>query len=338
MSILLIIIGISVLILIHEAGHFLVAKKLGLLVEEFGFGFPPRLWSKKIGETTYSLNLLPFGGFVKIHGEQQADQADIPERAFFTQKAWKRSLIIVAGVFMNFILGWLLMSLIFFVGVPKTVLLSQVAAGSPADLAGLKAGDRVANFEKSQDFIDFVNKNRGQKISLTVQRGSESLNIALTPRLIVPEGEGPLGVALVEAGVDKRSFFASLYEGLKNSLLLMWGILLGLFNLIASLVTQGQVLAGFVGPVGIFGVANQAGELGMIYLVQLLALISLNLTILNVLPFPALDGGRLFFILLEKIKGSPLSPSFERSANAAGFVFLLFVMIAITVRDIIALL
>src|SRR3989344_6857263 len=145
MAILIVIVGISLLIFVHELGHFLVAKKMGLLVEEFGFGFPPRLFSWKKGETTYSLNWLPFGGFVKIYGEDPSE-AD-GERSFSNQKAWKRSLLIVAGVLMNFLLGWLLMSVIFMVGIPKAIFISEVVPESPAAMVGLQTEDEVSGFE-----------------------------------------------------------------------------------------------------------------------------------------------------------------------------------------------
>lgn len=332
MTILIVIIGISLLILIHEFGHFLVAKKMGLLVEEFGFGFPPRLFSKKIGETTYSLNLLPFGGFVKIFGEDPLATATAgQERSFAAQPAWKRALIIVAGVLMNFLLGWLLMSIIFMIGTPKAILIAEVLPGSPAEVTGIMPQDQILGFEKAKDFIDFVNKNRGKEIALDISRGGEELSFKVIPRV---EGEGPVGVSLVEAGVDKQPFFLAIWEGLKTAGFIVAAIFGAFLNLIWGFLTQGKVLVDFVGPIGIFGVASQAGELGFLYLVQLIAMISLNLTVLNIFPFPALDGGRLLFVLIEKIKGSPLSQNFERAANTAGFILLLLAMIAITIRDI----
>ncbi len=333
MTIFIVIIGISLLILIHEFGHFLIAKKMGLLVEEFGFGFPPRLFSKKLGETTYSLNLLPFGGFVKIFGEDSGGQ--IPEeskmRSFSHQPAWKRALIIVAGVLMNFLLGWFLMSIIFMIGTPKALLIAEVLPGSPAEIVGIMPQDQILGFEKAGDFIDFVNKNRGEEIALSINRGGEELSFKVIPRV---EGEGAVGVSLVEAGVDKKPFLDAIWEGLKTAGFIVFAIFGAFLNLIWGFLTQGKVLVDFVGPIGIFGVASQAGSLGFLYLVQLIAMISLNLTVLNIFPFPALDGGRLLFVLIEKIKGSPLSQNFERTANTAGFILLLLAMIAITVRDI----
>lgn len=315
---------------------------MGLLVEEFGFGFPPRLFSLKKGETTYTINLLPFGGFVKIAGEDpagggrfvDAGATALPERLFSHQKAWKKALVIVAGVAMNFILGWALMSLIFMIGTPRALLVSEILPGSQAEKVGLLAQDQIKGFSGAKDFIDFVNKNRGKEVVLKINRDGEELSFAVTPRIT---GEGAVGVALVEAGVERQSFFTALWSGLSAAVNIIIGILLAFANLIWGLLTSGRVLVDFVGPIGIFGVAQQAGSLGFLYLVQLIALISLNLTVLNILPFPALDGGRLFFILIEKIKGSPLPQNFERTANTFGFILLLLLMIAITARDIVRL-
>lgn len=334
MVIVIVIIGISFLILVHEFGHFLAAKSFGLLVEEFGFGFPPKIFSKKIGETVYSLNLLPFGGFVKIYGETPQSGAMDRLRSFSHQSAGKRILVILAGVLMNFIFGWLIISSVYIIGVPRSLVITGLNENSPAALAGIKIGDQIADFKESDDFIGFVKENRGREIILNIKRGGESIPFKLIPRVDAPPGEGALGVAFSEAGLEKQPLLRSFVEGFKTSILIIGSIFSGLWSLLVGLFTQGKILEGFVGPVGIFGFANQAAGLGLVYLLQLIGLISLNLFVLNVLPFPALDGGRLFFILIEKIKGSPLSPNFEKSANAFGFIVLLILMIAITVRDI----
>lgn len=336
MDILIVIIGISVLILIHEFGHFLAARKFGVLVEEFGFGFPPRLFSRRIGETLYSLNLLPFGGFVRLYGENQWEELNAEKRArgFFVQPAWKRSLIIIAGVAMNFFLGWMLMSLIFAVGTPRAVVVSDILPESPAEQAGILPNDQFKDFQSGEDFISFIDQNRGKEIVLDINRQGETLEIKVTPRV---SGEGALGVAVVEAGVERHSLPASVWEGLKASVATIAGILVAFANLFWGLITQGRLMVDFVGPIGIFGIANQAGSMGFIYLVQLVALISLNLAVLNIFPFPALDGGRFLFVVIEKIKGSPLRPEFERSANAIGFLLLLVLIVVVTVRDVVHL-
>lgn len=336
MYILIVVIGISLLILIHEFGHFLAARKFGLIVEEFGFGFPPRLFAKKIGETLYSLNLLPFGGFVRLYGENQWEKVDAEKqkRSFFVQPAWKRALVIIAGVVMNFVIGWILMSTVFMFGTPRALLVSEIIPGSPAEQVGIMQQDVLRGFENASGFISYIDQNRGKEITLTVVRQGKELEFTATPRLT---GVGALGVAVIEAGIERHSFLSSFWEGLKASGAMIVGILGALVNLVWGVITQGKVLIDFVGPVGIFGIANEAGSLGFIYLVQLLAMISLNLAVLNIFPFPALDGGRLLFIAIEKVKGSPINLEWEKSANAIGFLLLLVLIIAVSIHDVIKL-
>jgi regulator of sigma E protease len=341
---LFVIVGLSILILGHEAGHFFAAKRLGLKVDEFGFGFPPRMFSWKRGETEYSFNWLPFGGFVKIAGENDRMHEGVeklvllPEaekqRLFVFRPAWQRTIITVAGVFVNFVIGWLLVSSILMIGTPQAVVVSEVQKDSPADEVGIESGDVIKNYLHSSDFINFVGENRGKEIEVSLQRGDEVISIKVTPRITTTPGEGALGVLLAEAGEARQSFFPALWEGLKRTGLIFWITILTFYELIKNLFVHGSLLGGVVGPVGIFGVAQQTGELGFIYLVQLISLISINLAAINLIPFPALDGGRLFLIVIEKIKGSPISLKTEAWVNGIGFVFLIFLMIIITIRDV----
>lgn len=338
MVVAVVIIGISALIIIHELGHFLAAKLHGLYVEEFGFGFPPRIFSKKIGETLYSFNLLPFGGFVKIHGESRdAVKAGMESRSFAYQSFWKKASIVLSGVAMNFVVGWFVVSAVFMIGTPKTLVVTDVAAGSPAAAAGLHEGDILMHFQSAEKFISFVNENRGRQVTLAINRGGKQLEISVVPRISPPDGEGALGVGFTEAGVPATPILTSLWEGFRTSLFIVAAIFSAIGKLLFTLFTSGQILESFVGPVGIFGIANQAASIGLPFLFQLLGLISLNLFILNILPFPALDGGRMLFLIIEKLRGAPFSAKTERSANAVGFLLLILLMIAITVRDVINL-
>lgn len=339
MTIVIFIIALSALILIHELGHFLAAKWFGLLVEEFGIGFPPRLFGKKIGETVYSVNLLPFGGFVRIHGESR-DRHVIetqPEKSFWFLRAWKRAVILGAGVIMNFVLGWIVLAAIYMVGAPKGVIVTNVSPDSPAASAGLLQNDRILDFERTEDFINFVNGKKGEEIMVRVARGGETTEVNVVPRVNPPEGQGPLGVSLTEVGFSKLPFFQSLKEGLVSSFKILGGIVAALAGLIGGIFIGKPALESFVGPVGVFQAASQAADFGFAYFMQIIGLISLNLVVLNVLPIPALDGGRLFFLLIEKLKGSPIRPERERAANAIGFIALLLLMVAITIRDVIKL-
>lgn len=341
---LLVFLGLSFLILAHEAGHFFMGKLFGLKVEEFGFGFPPRMFAKKFGETEYSINWLPFGGFVKIAGENDAFDEEAGKHAakptgeqkryFVFQPAWKRSVVVLAGVTVNFLLGWLLLSGILMAGTPPLVVISGVAPDSPAQQAGLREGDIIKDYRDVQSFISFVNENKGKEISLTLLRQDGEVTVTTTPRSVLEENQGPLGVVLSDAGVPKQGFFKALYVGFIEAWRICWLTLVGFYQLIKTLVVDASLTPGVVGPVGIFTVAQQTGSLGFIYLVQLLSLISLNLAVVNLIPFPALDGGRFFLIMIEKIKGSPIPRRLEGYVNAFGFAFLLLLMVLLTFRDV----
>lgn len=344
MIILLIILGISALILIHELGHFLAAKMSGVPVEEFGIGYPPRLISKKIGETRYSINLLPFGGFVKIKG----DEADITEslvkgeaaeekgikKYFYELSAWRRILVLSAGVAMNFVLGWFIFSSLFLFGTMPALIINQVMPESPAAKAGLISGDRIVEFQKAQDFINFINSNKGKDIALKVERDGKELVVNAVPRTEVPIGQGALGIGVSQLGFPKLGFFTSLKEGFVISITIAKDVFRAIYNIFAGIFTGAKVFEGVVGPVGIFQIATRAAQTGLVYFLQLLGLITVNLAVLNILPFPALDGGRLLFIAIEKIKGSRISVKKEALANAVGFAILLFLMFVITIRDV----
>jgi len=331
-SVFFVIVGISLLILVHEWGHFIAARAFKLIVEEFGIGFPPRLFAKKKGETTYSINSVPLGGFVKIYGEHPVPGKAIanPGRSFLHQPAWKRAIIISAGVIMNFIFGWVVISTILFIGSPSLILVDLVAPNSPAALAGLQQGDQITGFTDAEALVKHVIDNKGQEISLTIKRGKEELTTTLTPRVDPPKNEGALGVALRDAGVPQHSFFESISKGFISSVVIVGAVFAGLYQ---AIFAPQHIL----GPVGIFDVAVSTGDLGLIYLFQFLALISLNLVVLNILPIPALDGGRLLFILIEKIRGKRFTPKTEMVANAIGFSFLIILIILITLKDIVGL-
>jgi regulator of sigma E protease len=353
--IIIVILGLSLLILGHEAGHFFVAKMFGLKVDEFGIGFPPRITAKKIGDTEYSINWLPFGGFVRISGERGEFEGVSPEqgaggaptnpeaiavspeekkRLFYNQPAWKKSLIVLAGVFMNFLLGWALITIVLIVGVPQTLVISGTQTGSPAMQAGIKAGDIVKGYTDSQNFINFVTENKGKPIDLTVIRNNKDITYTLTPRTDAPAGQGALGVALEEGGAQRENPFAAVWHGLQDAAILSWLTIQAFYDLIKQVFVHASIPAGVVGPVGIFGIAEETGKIGLAYLLQFLGIISINLMIVNCIPFPALDGGRFLLVLIEKLKGSSLSYKVEAAINGVGFVLLLALMVVLTIRDV----
>ncbi len=347
MIILFVIIGLSILILGHELGHFFAAKLFKLRIDEFGFGFPPRIFAKKKGETEYSFNALPFGGFVKIAGENdrisgeteklQALSIEDKKRIFLFQPAWKRAVIILAGVLINFVLGWILFSATFMIGTPQAVIITTIEQGSPAEKAGIAMNDILKDFKDSESFINFVNTNKGKEIEVAVLRGGEEKLIKAVPRVTTGPNEGALGVGLSPVGFESENFFSSIASGFKQTIFVSWGTVQGFYMMIKGLIFSGSLSGDITGPVGIFSLANQIGQIGWAYLINLMALISINLAVINLIPFPALDGGRFFMILIEKIKGSPVPIKVEAIINGIGFALLLALMVFITARDIIKL-
>jgi len=338
---ILIFIGVlAVVVLVHEWGHFFAARKFGMFVKEFGFGFPPRLWGKKKGETMWSVNAIPLGGFVHIAGEDgetlgQDQKNAIPPHRFFSAKpAWQRAIVLAAGVTMNFLLGWLLFSIVFAVGATGSVVVSSVGQGTPADVAGLREGDVIEGFESLDAFLSYIADHKGREISLAVLQGGERHEIVLTPRQEVPEGEGPLGVGVVFGGFERMSVWDAVWGALLYSAQIFSLIFVLLFKLIASIFGGANILQNLSGPVGIYQATAQASGLGIVYLLNIVALISVNLAAINIFPFPALDGGRIVFLGLEKLKGSSISIRTQQIVNASGFFLMIALLIYITAQDV----
>ena len=348
-TLLIFILILGILVLVHEWGHFIVAKKSGLTVEEFGFGFPPRIFSFKVNETLYSINLLPLGGFVKILGED-GGETNSP-KSFSSKLTGIRSLITAAGVMMNFALGALLLIIGFYIGLPQVIneeneaiaksiqiQIIAISNNSPAEKANLKLGDSIEDFGEISIFQDFISKNKGKEVNLKIKRGEDYLEIKIVPRMNPPEGEGALGMALAKTGLVSYSWYESVWLGIKSSFIITWEIIKGFFELIKNLMVSQKIPQEVAGPVGIAVLAGQAINLGFVYFLQLVALISLNLAVLNLIPFPALDGGRLLFLGIEKIKGSKVNPKIENAIHSIGIVLLLALVVLITYRDILKLL
>lgn len=357
MTVLIFLIVLSVLVLAHEWGHFITAKRAGAKVEEFGFGFPPRVFSIKRGGTEFSFNLIPFGGFVKIYGELGDHKSD--PRSFAGLKISKRAKIISAGVVMNVILAFMLLSFVNLIGKPVIVddantasakhlrlQVMGVAKDSPASNAGIKEADfisgvsldgSIVSFDTVQSFKDFIENAKGREISLKLKRGSEVIESKLVPRENPPPDEGAIGVSIARVGIVRSNPLLFLWYGLKDTVLMFWLILSSLFLLFKTLIFEGRLMGELAGPIGIATLTGQAYSMGIAYLINLVAVLSIHLAILNFLPFPALDGGRLVFLLAEKIKGRPISQKIEQAVNMAGFVLLLALMFFVTWKDIVRL-
>lgn len=346
---LIVFLGVlSLLVLVHEFGHYIVAKKNGVWVEEFGIGYPPRVWSKKYGETLYSVNLLPLGGFVRLHGEQTEDGVTKPKRAFVNKSKKVRFLILAAGVFMNFLLAVFCFAIYYgFSGVPREsdkVIISGVVGGGPADEAGIKAMDVVLAVDGEKvysmnDFSKLISQKKGSETSIELLSEGESVSkeIKIIPRVDVPENEGPLGVFITQteiyfAPVWQRPFLG-IYYGFKDAI--FWGkqVLFGLYAMIIN-IFKGQVPKDIAGPVGIFAITTEVAKVGILPLINFIGIFSVNLAVVNFLPFPALDGGRFLFIILEKIFGKKVLPKVEAAIHGAGMLLLLSLFVMVTFIEV----
>lgn len=348
---LLIFFGVlSVLVLIHELGHFLVARWVGVKVEEFGFGLPPRIWGKRIGETIYSLNYLPIGGFVRLFGEDENPGGDT-KRAFINKSKRARIAIVVAGVVMNFLLAVGVFSFLYTkLGIPtvtNVVKVVGVALNSPAETVGIKEGDiirqfkdgvRVEEIKDSGRFISLVAQAKGREIEVGIERVGELIYFNLNPRENPPLGEGSLGIAI--SSVESKFYpwyempFRATYFGVSEAFEWTRMIGSGLGGLVSGLITAGRVPADISGPVGIYQVVAQVAKTGYLNLLRLVGILSVNLAVLNILPFPALDGGRLLFIMLEAVFGRKVAPKFERVVHAVGLAILITLILLVTVKDL----
>lgn len=341
-SILVFLLVLSILVIVHEFGHYIVAKKNGIWVEEFGFGLPPRVFGKKIGETIYSINALPFGGFVKLHGEMTEDDVTKKDKAFLNKSLWVKTAVITAGVVMNFILAVLAFGIVYsFTGIPrdtKEVKVLNIATNSPAQDAKILVGDIVRKVDGQEiksvaEFVSRIETKKGKKTVLELQ----DRKVTITPRANPPAGEGPLGVSITNtenyfAPVWQRPFLGA-YFGTKEAL--FWGkkVVNGFISIFTDLF-HGKSPKDISGPVGVFAVTSEVAKTGILPLINLLGIISVNLAVLNIIPFPALDGGRLLFIIIEAVLGKKVAPKVEGVIHSVGMAILLLAILAITFKDV----
>ncbi|PIS06692.1 hypothetical protein COT79_03280 [Candidatus Berkelbacteria bacterium CG10_big_fil_rev_8_21_14_0_10_43_14] len=350
MTIFIFIIILAVLILIHEFGHFIVARMVGIEVEEFAIGFPPRLLSKKIKGTTYSINLIPLGGYVKLLGENGESTS---HKAFVNKPVIPRLVVIVAGVTMNIILAVVIFTIGYMIGMAPlsidaqslggdqstTVFIAGTLADSPAQKAGLESGDSIFSLDMEvmgsiTDIQAFTKKHQGETVDLMIVRDGAKTDKTIT----LATGDAPLGIQLVESINVKLSFIKALSAGLRETWLGITTIVVFVINLVKNIFVSGSVAQEVSGPVGIYTLTAQATKLGFTYLLSLVALLSINLAVLNIMPFPALDGGRALFIALEGIFGRKIvREQVESVIHTVGFILLIILILAITARDILRL-
>ena len=369
LTIVTFLVVLSLLVFVHEFGHFWTARKLGLKPREFGFGFKPRAigiykstdgsWKKVRGskevkdaaDTIYSLNWLPIGGFVELGEDEEAAEGD--SNHFSKKKPWERVVILLAGVTMNIILAFVLISVGYMIGLPQVIddvdsganILSEqiqivgVSENSPAKSAGLAVGDIVlsvnGNSLENTEFLEkYAHENVDQELSYLIKRGGEQFEQKITPVIREETGRGGIGIGIVETGIVKYPFFTSIWKGAVTTVDLTGAILGAFYGLLKNIFSGQGVGADVAGPVGIAVLTGQVARMGFVYILQFAAMLSINLAIINALPFPALDGGRVLFIIIEKIKGSPVKREIEGMFHYVGFALLMLLVLVVTFKDV----
>jgi regulator of sigma E protease len=370
------IIVLAILIFVHELGHFLAARASGIRVDAFKLGFGPKIFAWKRGETEYGINLIPFGGYVKIHGENPDEESvSGPDaaRSFVNKPRWKQVVVLVAGVTFNFIFAWVLYVLGFTFGmttdnferynddiVNKRVMVVYVAENSPASKAGFEVGDVITDIFKpasvsssdefntstssriastgglisAEDIPRFVNDSKGKTLQFTIVKDEVEKVIEIKPVEGIVDGKYAIGINPALVGDVHLPFFHAIWEGFHYTLVMIRETAIGLGSFVGNIFQGTAKLSDVSGPVGIAGIVGTAADLGFTYLIMITALISINLGVINLVPFPALDGGRVLFVLIEAVIRRRIPMKFTNWVNGIGFALLMLLMLVVTYRDI----
>ncbi len=364
MSILIFLAVLFVLVLVHELGHFAVAKWTGMRVDEFGIGFPPKLFGIKKGETEYTLNLFPVGGFVRIFGEDSivnGEDVHTVNNSFTSKNKLAQSAVLVAGVTMNILFAWLLVAIAFGIGVKSIVAeedasdtaqltVTHVLPGSPAEVGSLPVGAVIQGVTVGEQklsaltpsaFSTFVGSYKDVPLTIIYTYSGELRMVQIIPTagVIAEDAEkSAVGIALAQIDTIPRSFIDSVSDSFVYVVTGLHDITLGIGNLVFDAVRFKADFSQVAGPIGIVGLVGEASAFGLTSLLMFTAFISLNLAVINILPFPALDGGRLLFVVIEAVKGSAINSRYVAVLNTAGFLLLITLMIAVTWNDIVRML
>ena len=356
LTLLVALFSLVALMVIHEFGHFIIAKKFGVKVEEFGIGYPPRLFGKKFGETLYSVNLLPLGAFVKIYGEEGGVD---DYRSFSNLVIWKRMMIVLGGVIAFWLAAIFIFSIVFTMGadIPigdqeisglknPQVKIIFVSPDSPAEKSGLKAGDtiiearvvdsEIVKINKISDFQKITKDNLGKDLSLIINRQGEDMTVSLTPRLSWPTTEGPTGTTLERTAtlIEKYPFYMAPVRGAVFTWEVTVNAVKGLYQVFANIFSGKGVPNGaeFAGPLGITVFLATAANYGVGYFLYFIGVISVFVAIFNLFPIPALDGGKMIFLIIEKIRKKPVSVKIEQNITIVFFILLITMSLFITIK------
>lgn len=328
MTIIYAIIIFCLLIFVHEFGHFIAAKACGVKVNEFSIGMGPAFFKRQKGETLYSLRIFPIGGFCAMEGE---DEDSDDERAFNRKPAWQRAIVLAAGALMNLITAVILMIIIAFWSGQATTVIDQVLDDSPAYEAGLETGDEIIDINGSEinewnDIIGVIGESREETASITVIRDGKEETLISSMEYDEEAGRYKIGIT----PVIEHNVIASVGAGIRNT----GDMTVMMYDIIKKLFTGEVSTKELSGPVGIVYAVSDTAKAGIIYVVYLAALLSLNLAIMNMLPFPALDGGRLLFLIIRKITGKRVTDEMEGKIHFIGIVLLMLLMVYVTWNDI----
>lgn len=345
----------GIIVFVHELGHFVMAKKAGARVDEFGFGFGPKLLKFKKGETTYSVNLFPLGGFVKIFGESEGEEEETKkpdERSFNSKTPWQKTQILVAGVIMNLLLAFVILTVALAVGIqplmPNTqnlpgvvsdqrVIIADISKDSPAKNAGIEAISQIVAINgepviSSFEVITKVNEIKENPIVFKLKKDENSYEKTVTPK---KEGDFYLvGIVLKDEGKIKSPLVWAPVGALFMSYDMIKATIQGFFGFLGQLFFDFKVSENVTGPVGIYKMTGAVSQLGFSFLMQFIAIISLTLGVINILPFPGLDGGHLMFLIMEAVSGKKISQKIKNSFALAGIALLILLMAIVTWKDL----
>ena len=337
MSLVYFLIVLSVLVVIHEFGHFIAAKKIGVRVEKFSLGFGPKLFSTKRKDTEYLISAVPLGGYIKMAGDEPGESLTGKSFEFLSRSVWERFLVIFAGPLMNYIFAFVLLVAVFMVGTPVTTTeIGMVMDGYPAKQAGLLAGDKIIAVDGKKisygdALVEVINRRVKGNLVLTIQRRDKIFKKEITP-VVEKRNVGVRNeeVKIARIGIQPLQrienggygFFGSIYMGAQT----IWRITVLTYNAIGAMIIGKLSMKEMTGPIGIFMITAQAAKLGIVYLLNFMAFFSASLAIFNLLPIPVLDGGHILFLFVEKLRGKPLSVKSQENIANIGFTLLILLM------------